>query len=221
MFNMKRSSKLKRREKNDSFIREWAFRKKEELKDSHEASYKTVFAVMMWFVVMFVDTENQHEPKRSSKREMIEIRNSFSGDQAFFEITCYMLFKIDLWLAENFTERREEISEGFFREFQTLFEMPLKLSNLEDISVNRLSGYTELHRQGQNREYIHSQLASLISISRLDQPLNSYDFNTKINAGHDIVEDVILTASIVGWELHMLSVVMELLRQFCEVAFEH
>ena len=200
--------------KDKSYVRTWAEKRKYELRHSYDISSDNLFAAMMYGLSSF----GKKDPKRNMSSDLkklgMDSSEQFSGDEALFELGCYMFFRVDLWLFKNEPSRREVLSTSFTNNFIALFSQALDSKKIPKIFDKRISGYRQLVRNGADAERYHYHLSQLILRTKDNQPPEDYDFDSSPVMITGIFEDMGLKIELASWEQGMLPATIESLKNF-------
>jgi hypothetical protein len=191
--------------RDGSYVRAWANRRKRELRRSGELTPENLFAVIMYRLATFGKTPEV-------KDFGFDASGNYSGDAALFELGCYIYFRLDLWLYMHESERREEISQVFIREFRILFTDALHFTNIAEAFEQRVRGFGQLAQTEADIERYHFHLLQLILKSNDDQPPADYDFE---NPHVVFTGNLGVKIALMSCEQVMLPGMLERLKSYC------
>ena len=84
-------------------------------------------------------------------------------DAALFELGCYLLFRVNVFLFQNHQELRNELLSRLVNLFIALFEKALNQENIGVLFDQRFALYEELLRKSSDIEEYHFYLSQLIA----------------------------------------------------------
>jgi hypothetical protein len=84
------------RVKSDSFIVQWAERKKKELRFSNEITPENMFAGFIYGLSSFAKSIEHVEASKDIEASTLISLTRFANDSALFELGCYHYFQVDM-----------------------------------------------------------------------------------------------------------------------------
>lgn len=193
--------------KSDSFIVQWAERKKKGLRFSNEITPENMFAGFIYGLSSFVKSIEHVEAGKDIEASTLVSLTRFANDSALFELGCYHYFQVDMWLFANRPDLRQRVSQVFIREFIRLFTQALQISNVTQLFRQRVEKYGETARTGGNAEEYHRYLSQLILRTKDNQRPKPYDFDNE--PPQLVFEDMLLKTEIASWETAMVPAMIE------------
>lgn len=179
-----------------SFVRKWV----EKVMDSEEF-IKEINTMTLLEISFFQSLTFFGKPEKDSlpkEFQIIELLNKslkkasqeFSGDASLFELACYLLVEVDLWLFLNEDDYlllydrkifqgdvREHIMTNLTRTTLEVFNMSLN-QDLDKVLKNRFELYSDLIKQGNKKRIYDFYLEQLIQRTRNNKTPKAYDFKT-------------------------------------------
>ncbi len=203
-----------------SYVRAWAEKREQELRDSNDLSIENVFAAMMCCVSSF--GEKPTRPSTTSEieeglRKAFDVSEHYSGDATLFEIGCYMYFRLDLWLYQRKPHRREDISATLTDKFIELFSQTLNSKDIPALFDQRISQYAKLARTGADGEKYHYYVSQLILRTRDNRPPESYNFGNEPVMITDFYEEMGVRIALGGWEVGMIPASVKIVENYCDL----
>jgi hypothetical protein len=193
--------------KYDSFIVQWAERKKEELRCSNQITPENMFAGFIYGLSSFSKSIEQFKSRKDIESSVPFSLAGFANDSALFELGCYHYFQVDMWLFAHCPDLRQWVSQIFIREFICLFTQALQITNVEELFRQRVEKYGEIARRGGNTEEYHRCLSQLILRTKDNQRPKPCDLD---NESFQLVfEDMLLKMAIANWETGMVPAMIE------------
>ncbi len=128
----------------------------------------------------------------------------YRNDYVYFEVGCYMFFRMDVWLTIEKPNERYKLSKSLVDQYIKLFSSFYPNMDFAELFNNRLSHYTEFIRKGENVEKYHTHLGHLIMNSvngDLKIYNNPYDVPSELSG---VIEKVELENNIIAFEKCML-----------------
>jgi len=195
------------RVKSDSFIVQWAERKKKEFKFSNEITPENMFAGFIYGLSSFAKSIEHVEASKDIEASTLISLTRFANDSALFELGCYHYFQVDMRLFANRSHLRQRISQVFISEFIRLFTQALQINNVAELFRQRVEKYAELARKGANAEEYHRYLSQLILRTKDNQRPKPYDFDNE--PPQLAFENMVLKIKIGSWEIAMVPAMVE------------
>ncbi len=192
---------------SNSFIVQWAERKKKELRFSNQITPENMFAGFIYGLSSFAKSIEQFKSGKDIEASAPFSLARFANDSALFELGCYHYFQVDMWLFANRPDLRQRVSQVFIREFIRLFTQALQISNVAELFRQRVEKYAELARTGGNAEEYHRYLSQLILRTKDNQRPKPYDFDNE--PPPLVFEDMLLKTEIGSWETAMVPAMIE------------
>jgi len=202
------------KEKQQSYVRNWAYKKQEELKYSNDITPENLFAGMMYGLVTFAKDDPRRKKIPEFEKVGLDICRHFGGDASLFEVGCYLYFRIDMWLFLNKPNLRKLISTTFIREFNNLFSYALKLKNIPDILAERVDKYGELARNKEDIQQYYFFLSQLIARTKDNTEPKHYNFG-KEPLNLQFFEDTFIKMELISWEKAMMPALIKSLEKYC------
>jgi hypothetical protein len=195
---------------SDSFIVQWAERKKIELRFSNEITPENMFAVFIYGLSSFVRVVDKVEESRDIETSTFLSLRRFANDSALFELGCYHYFQVDMWLFAHRPDLRQWVSQVFMSEFIRLFTQALQINNVAELFRQRVDKYAELARKGANAEEYHGYLSQLILRTKDNQRPKPYDFDNE--PLQLVFEDILLKLEIANWVITQVPAMIETMK---------
>ena len=200
---------FKRSPKDSSLVRSWVLQR---MKENRIANAQTVTLELLFLSLTYGLIKFFYEDRKSL----------FKGkgkppynDAILFEVGCYSVFRIDLWLYSNSRKLREEIVEYFHAIFIALFEKSLYNSDVCNLLEKRLQQYEAVITKKEGLEGCHYHLEQLILRAKDGKPCNEYSFDKSPIVLADIFEAMDAKTSVVGWEGY-LDVTLKDVERYCK-----
>lgn len=193
--------------KYDSFIVQWAERKKKELRFSNQITPENMFAGFIYGLSSFAKSIEQFKSSKDIESSAPFSLAGFANDSALLELGCYHYFQVDMWLFAHRPDLRQWVSQVFIREFIRLFTQALQISNVAELFRQRVEKYGEIARTGGNAEEYHRYLSQLILRTKDNQKPKPYDFDNE--PLQLVFEDMLLKMAIANWEIAMVPAMIE------------
>jgi len=205
---------------SDSYVREWAEQRANELRYSQEVSPEVLFAGMILGLATFARKDPRRKTPRKLKDLGIDAAEHYSGDAALFEVGCYLYFRTDLWFALNEPKLRDELSTTFVREFNLLFTRALEIDNVADIFTERVSKYGEFARNEADLKKYHFYLTELVLRTKDGAPPSTYKFEDEPLLILNAFERFGVQTELLGWEKGMIPALIDCLKRGCSMMEE-
>ena len=194
--------------KYDSFIVQWAERKKKQLRSSNQITPENMFAGFIYGLSSFAKSIEQFKSSKDIESSAACSLAGFANDSALFELGCYHYFQVDMWLFAHRPDLRQWISQVFMREFIHLFTQALQINNVAELFRQKVEKYAEIARTGGNAEEYHRYLSQLILRTKDNQRPKPYDFDNEL-LQLAFIEDMLLKMAIANWEIAMVPAMIE------------
>jgi hypothetical protein len=196
--------------KSDSFVIQWADKRKKELRSSNEITPENMFAGFIYGLSTFAKSIKRPESGKQMETSSLYSLVDSANDSALFELGCYHYFQVDMWLFTHRPDLRERISLVFIREFMRLFTKALQINNVADLFRQRVDKYSALARSGANPDEYHYHLSQLIYRAKDNQKPEPYDFNSPPPLTFDYI---VLGLEIKNWEIAMVPAMIERMQE--------
>ena len=214
----------------ESYVRVWANKNMSELRNTigannyFELSLENVFIIMMYYLSAFahpnpkeIINPDQLSAYNERKKDLsINVNIEYSNDVTLFEVGCYMIFRVDLWLFSKNPNHRESISTSLADMFIELFTQALDLDTIPKLFNQRMSGYGQLARAKADYDQYSHHLSQLILYIERNKPSEDYSFDLTpiIIAGID--KSMGLKIEHLSWEQVFMPRIYGALQKHCE-----
>jgi hypothetical protein len=145
-----------------NYLHEWVSRHSESaIKGANEHDPSTMIAALSSMILMGtsdvfgprpkqVNTENDHE----IRAHFVDIIQRYNNDYCLFEVCCYILFRLDVWLfrKDHTAFREKQFRERIVNSCLAPFKASLKGDNLSDVFNARLEAFGRLLLEENNSE---------------------------------------------------------------------
>jgi len=220
-------------ENSNSKIRIWAKKEEEKSKDQNtkQSMHEALFGALIYGLTNFCETLPEEQKIDQNTELMGKIRRKHNNDASFFELGCYLFFRIDLWCFKNHHEEwRNRRLSILINQFISLFEEALDTEKLVLVFNNRLDLYgkairgklTRVSLPGRNQnqtrsdndkiqDAIYFYLTQLILKTGNNTLPKIYKFNKEgdsliVPISLDAFEIFLIFNGILAWEKYILPV---------------
>jgi len=176
----------------------------ERLKYAKEISPEGMFDSFLYMVTTFAKKDNGSH---------CEIKNHYCNDACHFEIGCFALFSVDVWLFRNRKDIRHHLFTYFYDTLGNLFAEALQPINIENIIDQRLKQYGDFIRANKELEDCHRYLLRLLQKTRDNCKPELFDYGCEPLLIMDVFEDFELTLELRAWETHLLPVIFKMIEE--------
>tara|TARA_B110000037_G_scaffold221550_1_gene292931 strand:+ start:1067 stop:1843 length:777 start_codon:yes stop_codon:yes gene_type:complete len=186
----------------NSYIKTWTYRKMEESKKESEATVLMLFISLMYGLCMAL-----HSNDEDSENEILGI-SDYKSDSALFELGCYLMFRVDVFLFTKHKLVREHLSPPLTNSFVKLFEEAFSDENIGDLFDSRQLLYSELIKERDWMKTSHFHLEQLISRTKGGQHPSEYH----PDQGLEIISALSamgLKSHIMSWETSILPTLLD------------
>ena len=194
-----------------SLILQWAEEKMEEIRYEEDVTPESLFIGFIYVLATFAKPGPQ-EP-RGKDLLPFENESNFADDLTLFELGCYLLSRVDLWLFMNRSDLRDRICEVLHRRFISLFTQVLEIGNAAEIVQQRIDTYGQLTRSKADVEKYNFYLSQFILRTSECQAPQLHDVEKAPLIIADAILDFRLKFKLMSWETSMLPVLIEGIRK--------
>lgn len=195
--------------KSRSLVLEWAEQRSRDLQYESEVTSETIFAGLIYGLATFVRPQPKTEAREKREEELYDnFEAEFANDSTLFELGCYMLFRVDLWLFQNRPDLRRQMWAAFLEEYVSLFAPVLRPTSVADLLEERVDKYAGLARSGAEINEFHDHLYELIMRTKGNRKPESCKSNDKPAILQGALEEFALRSRLMSWETVMLPIIL-------------
>lgn len=194
--------------KNKSYIRKkWAAKQARKNKRiGYVPPMRRMFQEIIIAITYFAEHRNASKNTDMDKVYK-EISNRLQGDSSLFEVSCYVYYKIGVWLLRTNPKnlKQDVFLEGLANNFIDLFKVALPKSNINTLFFERVQGYTK----AVEKDKCHFCLIELLKRTANNIPPTEYKFGEEPIMLSDIFEELALKMYVGAFEVGMLPVIIK------------
>jgi hypothetical protein len=138
------------------------------------------------------------------------------GDAAFFELSCFLYYQLDLWLYQNSQYPRDVFFKEYVKEIETIYNPAFGINNAAKFFGDRIDGYAAVARDTSDYAKMVFNLKNIILLSTEEKPPIIYNFNKHRLPYSDMMVSYYLESKIANWLDACMPSISEIIEHFSE-----
>lgn len=198
-----------------SYIYNWAIRRERESRCSGRLNpSEQIFSAIIWGLANYCHDVAKVKPPSGGDGAPVYPLEQFSSDAGLFELSCYVYFRLDIWLYQNKPKLREILAVTLADQLISLFSRALEM-DVSEVFDERTAKYGELVNTGAGLKEYHSYLSHLITRTEGGR---LHTMNTVANEPLklDAIGNYLVNSELLDFEKTMIPGLMKSLEGFCD-----
>ncbi len=194
------------------YLKKWVeIRNQNLLQDRDFKNEESLFIFLMMTLSKFISDDSKMESKDSPL--YTEYAAKYYNDRTLFELGCYILFRVDIWLIQQIPIERIKYSRILNNNYAELFSRIFPDYDVYGIFNNRLQHYAIFIRKGEEISKYHIHLKSLISLTG-NSSFKSYEVYQVPYQVSSLMGDSILMRELQNFDNIFLPIIYDGLEKF-------